>query len=203
MPAESTMHLYFNWAKERVDEMDAALASLEAKAPQLKADAKAKAEQSIVGLKKRRDEFAALARKQAEAGEAAWERVKVDLEGQWNSFEGQLKAYFEIVGKQMEQQQATFRKVAAAQAKAWGEAAEKFHGEASKVVAARRADLDAAVKRMKADASEAEARLQKAKQAGSESWSVMSAALAESRKAFDRANQAAWDALKRSAPSQA
>ena len=29
MPAESTMHFYFNWAKERIDEMDAALASLE------------------------------------------------------------------------------------------------------------------------------------------------------------------------------
>jgi len=39
-------------------------------------------------------------------------------------------------------------------------------------------------------------RLQKLKQAGSESWSVLSAALAESRKAFDQANQAAWNALK-------
>jgi len=144
-----------------------------------------------------------LAKKQAEAGEAAWQRVKVELEGQWNSFEGQLKAYFEIAGKQIEQQQATFGEVAAAQAKAWGEAAEKFHGDAAKVVAARRADIDAAVKRMKADASEAQARLQKVKQTGSEPWSAMSAALAESRKAFDRANQAAWDALKRSAPPQA
>ncbi len=103
---------------------------LEAKVPQAKADAKAKAEQSIADLKKRRDEFAALAKKQSEAGEAAWQRVKVELEGQWNSFEGQLKAYFETVGRQIEQQQATFREVAAAQAKAWGEAAEKFHGEA-------------------------------------------------------------------------
>jgi hypothetical protein len=53
---------------------------------------------------------------------------------------------------------------------------------------------------MKADGSEAEARLQKVKQAGSESWTVFGAALAESRKALDRANQAAWDALKRAAP---
>jgi hypothetical protein len=56
------------------------------------------------------------------------------------------------------------------------------------------------LKQMKADASEAEARLQKVKQAGSESWTVFGAALAESPKAFDRANQAAWDALKRAAP---
>jgi hypothetical protein len=49
---------------------------------------------------------------------------------------------------------------------------------------------------MKADAADAETRLQKLRQAGSESWSVLSGALAESRKAFDQANQAAWDALK-------
>ena len=76
-----------------------------------------------------------------------------------------------------------------------------LHDAAAKVAAARRADLDAALKQMKADASEAEARLQKLKQAGSESWTVFGAALAESRKAFDRANQAAWDALKRAAAS--
>jgi hypothetical protein len=64
------------------------------------------------------------------------------------------------------------------------------------VTTARTADVDAALKQMKSDASEAEARLQKLKQAGSESWLVLSAALAESRKAFDQANQAAWNALR-------
>ena len=53
-----------------------------------------------------------------------------------------------------------------------------------------------------ADATRAEARFQKLKQAGSESWTTFAAALAESRKAFDRANQTAWDALKRVAPSK-
>ena len=36
MSGESKMHFYVNWAKERLDEMDAALASLEAKVPQVK-----------------------------------------------------------------------------------------------------------------------------------------------------------------------
>jgi hypothetical protein len=53
--------------------------------------------------------------------------------------------------------------------------------------------------KMKTQASEAEARLQKLKQARDESWSALSAALADSRKAFDRANQASWDAFKRAA----
>jgi hypothetical protein len=55
-------------------------------------------------------------------------------------------------------------------------------------------------KQMKADASEAEARSQKLKGAGRETWMALTAAVAESRKALDRANQASWDALKRAAP---
>ncbi len=200
MPQQSSMHLYLNWAKERIDEMDAALASLEAKAGRVTAESKAKSDQLIADLKKQRDEFQMTVKKQAEAGQAAWEQARKQLEAQWNGFEAQVKTYFETVGKQIEQQQATFRDVAAAQVKAWREAADKFHGEAAKIVAARRPDIDAAIKQMKADASEAEARLQKVKQTGRETWSALNAALAESRKAFDRANQAAWDALKRSAP---
>jgi len=196
MSEQSSMHFYLNWAKERIDEMDAALASFEVKAGEATAESKVKAEQIIADLKKRRDEFQAQLKTQAEAGEAAWARSWTDLEKQWNGFEAQMKTYFESAGKQLEQQQATFKDIAAAQAKAWREAADKFHEAAGKVAATHTGDFDAALKQMKSDASEAEARLQKLKQAGSESWTVLSAALAESRKAFDRGNQAAWTALK-------
>jgi len=37
---------------------------------------------------------------------------------------------------------------------------------------------------------------------GSESWTAFSAALAESRKAFDKANNEVANALKRAAPAQ-
>jgi hypothetical protein len=89
-----------------------------------------------------------------------------------------------------------FRNVAVAQTKAWREAVDKFHAAAANVAAARRANLEAALKQMKADAAEADARLQKVRQAGSVTWTALSAALAESRKAFDAANQQAWNALK-------
>ena len=204
MPEQrSSIHLYLNWAKERIDEMDATLASLEAKASQVQADFKVKANQLIADLKKQRDEFQAAVKKQAEAGDVAWERTRGQLESQWNGFEAQVKIYIDTVGKQIKQQQATFHDVAAAQVKAWREAADQFHDAATKLAAERRADIDAAVTQMKADASEAEIRLQKLKQAGSESWTALSAALAESRKGFDRANQTAWDALKRAAPPKA
>jgi hypothetical protein len=197
MPEHSSIHPYLNWAKERLDEMDATLASLEGKASQVKADPKAQADKLIGELKKRRDEFQAKFKAQAQAGEAALQAIKPQLESQWQAFEAQVRIYFDTVGKQIELQQATFRDVAAAQVKAWREAADKVHNAATKVAAEKRANLDTAVKQMKADAVEAEARLQKLKQAGKESWAALSAALAESRKAFDRANQKASDELKR------
>ena len=200
MPEQSSAHAYLNWTKQRIDEMDATLASLEAKAAQMKADTKVRADQVIADLKKRRDAFQAEAKTQAQAGEAAVKTSQAQLESQWKAFEAQVNSYFETVGKQIEQQQATFRDVVAAQVKAWRAAADAFHGEAGKIAAARRADLDAAVKQMKADAAEAEGRLNKLKQTGSESWASLSAALAESRKAFDRANQKAGDALKGAVP---
>ena len=197
MPEHSSIHPYLNWTKERLDEMDATLASLEGKASQVKADSKTQADRLIGELKKLRDEFQAKVKAQAQAGEAALQATKPQLESLWQAFEAQVRTYFDTVGKQIEIQQATFRDVAAAQVKVWRETADKVHNAATKMTAENRANLDSAVKQMKADAAEAEARLQKLKQAGNESWTALSGALAESRKAFDQANQRAWEAFKR------
>jgi len=197
MPAQSSMHFYLNWAKERIDEMDAVLASLEAKTREMQSDSRVKADQLIADLHKKRDEFQESLTKQADAGEATWLRVKSQLENTWNGFETEVKRYVETFGKQIEHQQATFQGAAAAQLKAWRDAAEKIHSAAAELAADRRTDIDAALQRMKAGASETEANLQKLTRAGTESWTALNGALAESRAAFDRANQSAWEAFKR------
>ncbi|WP_035983171.1 hypothetical protein, partial [Bradyrhizobium sp. STM 3843] len=166
------------------------------KASQTAAEMKPKVDQVISDLKQRRDEFKASLKAQHDAGEAAWQQAKADMETQWEGFEAQVQTYFEGLGKQLEQQQATFKDVAAAQAKAWREATATFHDAASKFAATGQANVEAAIAKMKSDGAEAEARLQKLKQTGSGSWTVLSAALADTRKAFDQANQAAWNALK-------
>ena len=86
MSGQSSMHLHLNWTKERIDEMDAALASLETKGSQVKADSMAKADQLITELKKRRAEFESKVKAQAQAGEAALEVSKAQLESQWHGF---------------------------------------------------------------------------------------------------------------------
>lgn len=196
MPEQSSMHAYLNWTKQRIDEMDATLAAVEEKAGQFKADSKVTADQLIAEMKKRRDEFQATVKTQLEAAEVTMRANIAQLQSQWPGFEAQVKTYFETVGKHAEQQQAAFRDIAAAQINTWKAAADELQDSAMKLASTKRADLDAALNQMKAGAAEAEAHFQKLKQAGSESWAAMSAALTESRKAFDRANQQAWEALK-------
>jgi len=70
-------------------------------------------------------------------------------------------------------------------------------GNARGFAGERRGEIDATVKRVKADAAAAKEKLEKLNRAGIESRSALNAALAETRAAFDRANQAAHDAFNR------
>ena len=133
MAEQSSVHSYLNWAKQRIDEMDATLASLEAKAGQVQADSKVQANQLIAELKKQRDEFQANVKKQAQASEVAWQTNKVQLDSQWKAFEAQVRTYIDTVAKQVPQQQALFRDVAAAQVKTWREAAGAIQDVSDKI----------------------------------------------------------------------
>ncbi|MBY0382285.1 MAG: hypothetical protein K2W78_10245 [Xanthobacteraceae bacterium] len=199
MPMQDNIHFYVNWAKERIDEMDAALTSLAGKVSELEAGIRTKANKALADMEKRRDEFSDIVKKQTQASEASWVSTKTQLESDWNAFEKQVKTYIEKFGTQIEQQQATFALQSAAQLKAWQETAEKFSDAAKGFTTERRIEIDAAIERMKADADEAQKRFQKLTLAGNESWSALTSALSETRTAFDRANQAARDAFKRAA----
>ena len=86
MPTQNSIHFYVNWAKERLDEMDAALTSLEGKVGALQADVRDKANKVLAGLRKQRDDFRDTVKKHSEANEAAWINAKAKLEPEWNSF---------------------------------------------------------------------------------------------------------------------
>jgi hypothetical protein len=197
MSTQGNIHFFANWAKERLDEMDATLTSLEGKAAEVQADARDRANKVLTDLRKNRDAFRDAIKKYSDANESAWTSAKARLETEWSAFEADVKKYVESYGKQFELQQATFKHQAAAQLKAWREAGDKLASAANEFAAERRGEIEANVKRMKADAVAAEEKLLKLNQAGTQSWSALTAALTETRAVFDRANQAAQEAFKR------
>lgn len=197
----SSAHFFLSWAKERIDEMDATLVSLESRSAQMQAETRVKADQFIAEMKKKRNEFESTVKKQAEVGEGAWDGAKVRLETEWKGFQAETAKYLETFGKGIEQQQAVFQSQVAAQLKAWRETADKLNTAGKEFAIERRREIDATVSRMKADAVTAEKKLQDVARAGTESWSALNAALAETRTTFDRANQAAREAFKRATGS--
>jgi hypothetical protein len=120
MVTQSNPHFFTIWAKERLDEMDAAVTSLEGKAAEVQADVRDKAEKVLVELRKQRDDFRDTMKKQSEANEAAWIQAKAKLEDDWRSFEAEVQKYVESFGKRVEHQQETFKLQADAQLKARG-----------------------------------------------------------------------------------
>jgi len=179
MATQSSLHYYLNWAKERVDEMDAALASLESKVSEVHANARVTADQLLADIRRKRDDFRSAVKRLAAASEPAWIKAKTQLESDWSGFEVDVKRYVESFGKQVEQQQATFKVQADAQMKAWHEAADSLRSAANEFAAVRRGEVEATVKRMEADAATAQEKLHKLNRAGTQSWSVLMGALAQ------------------------
>lgn len=194
----SSLHAQFNWAKVRLDEMDAALAAWEGKTAELQGDARLKAENSLAEMRAKRDAFGDTAKKAAEMTEAEWNRAKAAREKDWHAFEAGAQKYLEQTGAQAEQLKAAFQARADAQRRVWQEAIKKLQDDAAKTTADQKTKADAAVKQMKADRDAAEAKLEKLKGAGKESWSAFEEGLAEARAAFDRANQTAHEAFAKS-----
>jgi BMFP domain-containing protein YqiC len=195
--SESNTHFFVSWAKERLDEMDATLTSLEGKVAEVQTDARDRADKIRSDLRKNRDAFRDAVKKLTGASEPAWNTAMTRLETEWRSFEREVKKYIESYDKQAELQQATFKQQATAQLNAWREAADKLALAAAGFTAGRRGEIETNVRRMKADALAAEEKLLKLNQAGIQSWSALTSALAETRAVFDRANHAAQEAFKR------
>jgi len=187
MPKHSSFHFHIEWAKERLDEMDASLASLERHARLKEAEVRAKADQLIAALRKRRDEYWRVSDTLRYAAVETWPRDKALLDKLFEGFSKDLNDYLEKLGTEAALQRALFQDAAAAQRNAWRDAVERFEKTAEEFADHRRAEIDEMLRQMRADASEVEAKIQKLNRAGNRSWAELDEELAESRAAFDNA----------------
>jgi hypothetical protein len=197
MSDQSTIHPYLNWAKERLDEIDATLASFEHRATKLQTDARAKAEKAMAEMRAARDDFRKSIKEQGHESEAAIAASKKALEIQWTAFEAAVPAFLEATGKQVKEVEAAFRARADVQRKAWHDAIDMLHRSAKSFADNRRDEIETAVNHMKVEADAAKTKLDKLDKAGGESWAAMKSALAETRTALDKANQAVHESIKR------
>lgn len=188
---------FSNWAKQRAEEIEASLRTMQAGLGALSAEAKRQAEHAIVEMNAQREAFQRAIKEQSSEGEAALAKARTALEANWASFETTMQKYLADARQTAEQQQALFAARAEAQRKAWQQSMEAFYQQAGGFAVAKRSDLDVALDHAKAEAEAAKSRLDAAAKAGAQSWDAMTAALEESRAAFEKAGKKAMDAFNR------
>jgi chromosome segregation ATPase len=192
-----TAHPHLAWAMWGLDEMEATVASIESRLHG-RADAHPEAHNAVADMRTTRDAFRTSIEEHGHVDEAAFARTKAALEGQWAVFEDSVKDYLQTVGKQVAEQETVFRARADAQGKAWQHAIDKLHESAANLAADSHGEIEAAVKRLEAEAHAAKERLDRLNQAEDASWEAMKSALTETRATLGRTHQAVLDAFKRS-----
>ncbi|WP_319583240.1 hypothetical protein [uncultured Pseudodesulfovibrio sp.] len=88
----STREEYIEKMKAKLDELNAEVSRLEAKAREAKADLSIRYKDEIENLKAKREESKARLAEFKEAGDSAWEDLKIGMQGAWDIMEEAIKS---------------------------------------------------------------------------------------------------------------
>jgi multidrug resistance efflux pump len=186
-PNQSSIDVFVEWAKARLDEMAADAKVLESRLDKFDASLRRQAEQAVTQVNDWIAEGQAKIKEVQAKGEAALADGQGYIEATWAKFQTEADRWVELT----KNQQAVFEARARAQAQAWQNVVNTYVQRASEVHAQNQAQVEAQVEQLKANAQKAQAELNAKvgdlSKAGQASWVAMSQALDESRNAFAKA----------------
>ena len=186
-PIQSSVDVFVEWAKARLDEMAANGKVLESSLDKLDASVRAQAEQAIAQVNQWVAEGQAKIKEVQAKGEVSIADAQAFIDATWARFQIESDKWVEMA----KDQQATFEARAQAQAQAWQNVVNTYMQRAAEVHAQNKAQAEAQVEQLKADAQKAQAdlnaKVDDLSKAGQASWDAMSQALDESRNAFVKA----------------
>ena len=114
-PLQSSVGVFVEWAKARLDEMAASAKVLESRLDSLDVNVRAQAEQAIAQVKQWIAEGQAQIKDVQAKGASSIAEAKAQIEATWSKFESEFGKWAELA----KDQQATFQARAQAQAQAW------------------------------------------------------------------------------------
>lgn len=193
----SSVHVSIDWAKQRLDEIDATLASLEKRLGDLRLESRATAEHALAVMREQREAFRESIEANKQASEAEWLQAKEALNARWTAFDAAVQRWVDATRGRFAEQNEMFAARTEAQLKAWQEMIDQVEASAKGFASDRKREIDSTLTTIRAGAEATKARLEALRQSGKESWSALDKALTESRDAFDRANHTAYEAFKR------
>ena len=186
-PLQSSVGVFVEWAKARLDEMAASAKVLESRLDSLDVNVRAQAEQAIAHVRQWIAEGQAQINDVQAKGAASIAEAKAQIEATWSKFQSESGKWAELA----KDQQATFQARAQAQAQAWQNVVNSYMQRTAELHARNKAQAEAHVEQLKAEAQKVQADLKTKvddlSKAGQASWAAMSQALDDSRDAFSKA----------------
>lgn len=195
MHEQSSIQIMKDWAKGRVDEMNAVLSAVEGQMGRVSADGRRDAEQAVEEMRRQRDRIEAQVREVQDwnMAMAAFEDLKGRIASGWAQFESAAQKAVDAAHKEKE----AFEARAKTQMKAWQTSVEAFQEAAQDVQSRQRTEFEFALRNLQAQALAARQRLDSVSGAGAFSWQSLSSALNDSRSALEKANMEAYEAWKK------
>jgi len=177
--ASSALHAQIAWTKQRLDEADASLASMEISAAKLTGEARQQAEQTLVRIREARDRFAEIGLKAAhDAATAANQQADV-LADQWCEVELRMHEFLVIGAGRAEDVKAAMKARVEAQMKTWKTSLDATHLASADAIQQVRADVDKALQRLQGEAENVQTTIGRLAVAGDASWQAVQAGIAD------------------------
>ncbi len=128
IPIQSSVGVFVEWAKARLDEMAANAEVLESSLDKLDANVRAQGEQAIAHVKQWIAEGQAEIKNVQAKGEASIAEAKAHIEAAWSQFQNESDTWVEVA----KDEQAAFQARAQAQAQSWQRCCEQLRAARSR-----------------------------------------------------------------------
>lgn len=190
------IHTSIEWAKNRLDEMNASVTYFEGRVLDLQSEVGSQSDAAVIKMRSNRDAFKKWANENQEVAEEIQAGLKEKLEAEWADFEDNITAYFDAAADIYGKDEAYIKMRIDAQKQAWDETVDRVKTQAKTFQAKSKIKVDAAIAGLEEASQISVARLDDLNKAGRTSWAALRDALMESRNAVDKAMGETHSALK-------
>lgn len=192
MPDQSRAHDAVAWARQRLDEVDAMIASAETALLDLQEQSRAEAAQGVERLRAIREALKTGCDRLGTEAEAALgdaTEAQKALAADWVEAEATFLAFLSATRDRSETARALITARAEAQQRSWQDTLAQIRGQATKTLETVHADLDSAVQRLFDELEKVQARAGDLREAGDQSWAALKVGLSEAKAVQDRTLQ--------------
>lgn len=184
MTEHDSAHQTVAWARQRLDEVDAIITSLESSAQQLREKAGDDVQAALARLQQSRaaiQGYSDSLRDEADVARQHTSETLVKIEAEWLEVESTFQSFLSTTRDHAETVRNVLAARAAAQRKSWENTLRGFGEQAQETAEKARKDFDDVYRRLSSEVEKVQARIGDARGAGDESWKALKAGLAEVR----------------------